>query len=63
MKTALFRRWTKNVSLDNTRLEAGECTIHVVEASEQSTIAVAGRMTVDSSPHLRSVLLELLRRG
>jgi phospholipid/cholesterol/gamma-HCH transport system permease protein len=31
-------------------------------ASNQITVAVAGRVTVDSSPHLRSALLHLLRR-
>ena len=37
--------------------------MHVVSASDQITVAVAGRVTVDSSPSLRSALLELLRRS
>ncbi|HET8547162.1 MAG TPA: STAS domain-containing protein [Bryobacteraceae bacterium] len=42
--------------------EAGEISILVVRAGSHSTVTVTGRVTVDSSPHLRSVLLELLRR-
>jgi anti-sigma B factor antagonist len=63
MKSALFRRWPENTGTEDTWLEAGESTIRVVQANKQSTVAVAGRLTVDSSPHLRSMLLELLRRG
>jgi anti-sigma B factor antagonist len=40
-----------------------ELTLHVQAASDQTTLAVAGRVTVDSAPHLRSALLDLLRRG
>jgi anti-sigma B factor antagonist len=57
IKMALFRRWTKNHSV-----EAGEATIEVLRANSELTVAVAGRVTIDSSPHLRSVLLDLLRR-
>ena len=35
----------------------------MVRTSSQSAVTVTGRVTVDSSPHLRSVLLQLLRRG
>jgi anti-sigma B factor antagonist len=63
MKSAVFRRGRENARVEETRLEAGEITVHVVPASNQITVAVAGRVTVDSSPHLRSVVLELLRRG
>jgi anti-sigma B factor antagonist len=59
----LFRRTTGDAGLDNTTLEAGEITIRVVRAISQSTVTVTGRVTVDSSPHLRSVLLQLLGRG
>jgi anti-sigma B factor antagonist len=51
-----------NSGSHNTRLEAGEITIRVARTSSQSTVTVAGRVTVDSSPHLRSVLLQLLHR-
>jgi anti-sigma B factor antagonist len=63
MKNTLFRRWPKNAALDDAWVVAGESMIRVVQGSEQSTVAVAGRVTVDSSPHLRSILLELIRRG
>ena len=63
MKSALFRRWRENARVEETRLEAGEITVHVVPGSNQSTVAVAGRTTVDTSPYLRSALLDLLRRG
>jgi len=59
----VFRRWRKNARVEETRLDAGEITVHVVPASNQLTVEVAGRVTVDSSPNLRSALLELLRRG
>jgi len=62
MKTALFRRWREKARVEETRLEGGEITVHVVPGSNQLTVAVAGRTTVDTSPDLRSVLLELLRR-
>jgi anti-sigma B factor antagonist len=44
-------------------VEVSESTIHILQGSKQSTIAVVGRVTVDSSPQLRSMLLDLLRRG
>ena len=59
----LFRRGNRNAGPHNTALEAGEISIRVVRASSESTVIVTGRVTVDSSPHLRSVLLQLLRRG
>jgi len=62
MKSALFRSWRKKARVEETGLEAGGITVHVVPGSNQLTVAVAGRTTVDTSPHLRSVLLELLRR-
>lgn len=62
MKSARFARW-KKTRVEEARVEAGEITIQVVPASNALTVAVAGRMTVDSSPYLRSVLLGLLRRG
>jgi len=63
MQTALFRRWRKSARVEETQPKAGDMTFHVVPESQQSTVAVAGRVTVDSSPHLRSILLELIRRG
>jgi anti-sigma B factor antagonist len=49
--------------MEETRIDAGEIAVHVVPASKPLTVAIAGRVTVDSSPDLRSALLELLRRG
>jgi anti-sigma B factor antagonist len=63
MKTLLIRRRSSIAGVHNSALEAGEIAIHVVRASSQSTVTVTGRVTVNSSPHLRSVLLELLRQG
>ena len=63
MKTAVFRRWIKDARVEETRLDSGEITVHVIPTSNQITVAVAGRVTVDSSPNLRSALLELLRRN
>jgi anti-sigma B factor antagonist len=63
MKMAVFPKWRANTGVEENRLEAGEITVHVVPAGDQITVAVAGRVTVDSSPSLRSALLELLRRS
>ena len=41
----------------------GEISISVTSDGSQSIVTVTGRVTVDSSPELRSVLLGLLRRG
>jgi anti-sigma B factor antagonist len=59
----VFRRWTKNGRTEEIRIDAGEIAVHLVPASKPLTVAVAGRVTVDSSPDLRSALLELIRRG
>jgi anti-sigma B factor antagonist len=59
----MFRQLTKNASVEEARLDAGEITWHVIRGSGQLTVAVAGRVTVDSSPNLRCLLLDLLRRG
>ena len=63
MKTAVLRRWRTQVTVEETRLEAGDITVHVIPASDQIIVAVDGRVTVDSSPNLRSTLLELLHRN
>ena len=63
MKSTVFRKWRENARVEETRLEAGEITVHVVPGSNQLTVAIAGRTTVDTSPDLRSVLLGLLRQG
>ena len=62
MKAALFHRWTKKASIEETRLEAGGITVHVVPGSNQLTVVIAGRTTVDTSPDLRTILLGLLRQ-
>ena len=63
MKSALFHRLGTTASVEETLLEAGEITIQVIPGSNQVTVAIAGRTTVDTSPDLRSVLLGLFRRG
>ncbi len=59
----MFRRKKQNAAIEESRIVAGEIALQVVPAENQVTVAVVGRVTVDSSPHLRSALLELLRRG
>jgi len=63
MKTALFPKWRTNTKVEETWLESGEMTVHVVPGIDQLTFAVAGRITVDSSPDLRCALLERIRRA
>ena len=59
----MFGRSKKNVRVEETRLGAGEITVHVVSASNQLDVEVAGRVTVNSAPNLRSRLLELLHQN
>ena len=63
MKSAVFGRWGANARADETRLETGEITVHVVPGGDRLTVTIAGRATVDTSPDLRSFLLRLLRGG
>jgi anti-sigma B factor antagonist len=63
MRKTVLSNCRANTGLEETRVEAGEITVHIIPASDQITVAVAGRVTVDSSPTLRSTLLELLRRS
>lgn len=63
MIPALFRRRKKSAGFEETSVDLGEITVHILPGSEQLIVAVAGRVTVDSSPNLRSLLLDLLRRG
>lgn len=58
----MFRRWSSNAKLEETRLDTGQATVHVIPGSKQLSVAVAGRVSVDSSPDLRSALLEVLSR-
>ena len=58
----VFRRWSNNAQLE-TRLGTGEATVHIRSGSKQVSVAVAGRVSVDSSPDLLSAFLELLRRS
>jgi anti-sigma B factor antagonist len=60
---AVLGRWTKNAGGGATRLEAGEIALNLIPGRDRLTVAVAGRVTVDSSPSVRSALLDLLRRG
>jgi len=59
----VFRRWTKKASLEKTWLDTGVITVHAIPGNEQLCVEVAGRLSVDSSPDLRSALLELLRQS
>jgi anti-sigma B factor antagonist len=60
---ALVHRWTKNDRRKNASVNAGEATIRILRTSSPPTVAVAGQVTVDSSPRLRSVLQQLIREG
>ena len=59
--TALIRHWAKSGGGKNASVEAGEATIQILRTSSPPTVAVAGQVTVDSSPRLRSVLQQLIR--
>ena len=36
--------------------------MRIVRTASGTTVAVSGRVTIDSSPHLRSLLLQLIRK-
>jgi anti-sigma B factor antagonist len=59
----MLRRWTKDARVEDTRLGAGEITIQVIAGGDHITVAVIGRITVDSSPNFRAAVLEVLHRG
>jgi anti-sigma B factor antagonist len=61
--TTMFGKWKINGAVDETRIQAGEMTVQVVPAGDEISVTVAGRVTVESSPTLRSMLLDLLRRN
>jgi anti-sigma B factor antagonist len=56
----MFRRPRGNAKTNESE---GEITVQLFPADDRITVAVAGRVTVDSSPSLRSALLGLLRKG
>lgn len=60
MKTALFRRGPKKASEGDTQVYAGQMTMRILRSSSPPTVAVSGRVNIDSSPAFRSVLLDLL---
>jgi len=60
---SLFSRSIKSNPKSGGAIDAGEATIRIVRNGSSANVAVAGRVTVDSSPFLRSALFELLRRG
>jgi anti-sigma B factor antagonist len=63
MNTALLRKWRTPAAVQETRIDGGELSLYILPATSHVTLAVAGRVTVDSSPNLRSALLDLIRRG
>ena len=52
----------RRMNTATSRIAASELSLYVPTTGNEATLAVAGRVTVDSSPKLRSTLLELLRR-
>lgn len=59
----VFRRSRDTAKVEQSRLQSGEIAIQVALGNGQINVEVTGRVTVDSSPRLRSALLELLGRG
>jgi anti-sigma B factor antagonist len=63
VRIARFPGRCSNAGADIAAVDQGEIAIRVVHTSSESTVTVTGRVTVESSPRLRSVLLQLLRQG
>ena len=53
---------TKNARAEDTRFGTGQISTQIIPGGDQITVAVRGRITVDSSPEVRAVVLEVLRR-
>ncbi len=63
MRTEVFRTRTNKAGFEHTAPHGCDISVQVAPAADALTIAVAGRITVDSSPHFRSVLLRCLDRS
>ena len=48
---------------ENATDRVGDATVRIDGPSLQPTVVVTGRVTVDSSPRLRSVVFELIRKN
>src|SRR5690242_7218892 len=57
---SVFRRLTKASRENGASAPGGLATVHVLQGASQSTVVVTGRLTVDSSPYLRSQLLAII---
>ena len=57
----LFHRWTKSSNAYRTSFKTAEISVQIVRTDSQTTVLVAGRVTIDSSLHMRSMLLNLLQ--
>jgi len=55
-------RWMKRSGVNNRSIKVSDIDVLVTRKNSQAMVMVAGRVTIDTSPHLRSVLLRLLRR-
>ncbi len=54
---SVFHRSTGNADVNCVSVLKGESDIRILPGASQCTVTVAGRLTVDSSPELRSKLL------
>jgi anti-sigma B factor antagonist len=50
------------VLVTNTSIQPGDFTVQVIRKDSQVIVEIAGRVTIDTSPHLRSFLLRLIGR-
>ena len=46
--------------MNHTSNQAGDISVQVTQTDSEAIVQIAGRVTIDSSPHLRLVLLRLL---
>jgi anti-sigma B factor antagonist len=58
-----MRFWRKHQDPGPRVIEAENIAISVTHSESEVLVAVSGRVTVDSSPHLRSCVLRLLGKG
>jgi anti-anti-sigma factor len=55
--------WSFTLIEEDAAVRVGDTTVRIDRSNLEPTVVVTGRVTVDSSPHLRSVLFGLIQKN
>jgi anti-anti-sigma factor len=61
--TMIFRHSTIRAKEENASVQLGDVTVQIDRSGLHPSVAVTGRVTVDSTPRFRSVLIGVLREN